>query len=55
MVDKRDDKLIMAKLEEETKRFNHLKNSLEQFAEIEEGILILTKRLERSCLQHTKI
>jgi hypothetical protein len=47
MVDKRDDKLIMAKLEEETKRFNYLKNSLEQFAEIEEGISILTKRLER--------
>lgn len=49
MVDKRDDKLIMTKLDEETKRFNYLKNSLEQFAEIEEGIIILHQRLVRLC------
>lgn len=38
MVDRRDDKLIMAKLDDETKRFNFLKVSLEQLTDSEEGL-----------------
>ena len=39
MVEKRDDKLIMAKLDDETKRFNYLRVSLEKIVDSEEGNL----------------
>ena len=41
----RDDKLIIGKLEDETKRFNYLSSSLEQFVESEESILFIIYRL----------